>query len=270
MSAAADGILRAVSRAELVYANVTDERHYNAEGAGGQPIVFTFAVPGRALPFAVVRQWKAPQGMVDERFELVSPTGKVAHASPPRARRMPGQMDLTEIVDRVDDALFPELGVYVASFLIDGEVQGQVEFQVVFQAAAEKLPKEVEEGFRKTDVVWIGTQRDGRDDVVPAWFAYQKGKVLVLHATDEKVGEQRIPGADDSTDLLIISRHKYRDTRLERFPATSRVIEPSSPEFDQLAAVLADRRRDRHGPPAEAVARWKQGAVILELTPNVG
>jgi hypothetical protein len=256
-------------RAELVYANVLDGRVYDAEGIGGQPLVYTFAAPGRAFPFAVVRQWKAPQGVVIEHFELISPSGEKAYTSPPRVRRMPGQMDLTEIVDRVDDCVFPELGVYLVSFLIDGEVQGQVEFQVVFQMASEKLAKEVEEGFRKTDVVWIGIERDGADEVIPAWFAFQKGKVYVLHATNEAADEQRIPGADEGTDLLVISRHKYRDTRLNRFPVTCRVIPPSSPEFDQFAAALADRRRDRHGAPQEAIASWKKDCVILELTPNV-
>ena len=256
-------------KAELVYANVLDGRVYDAEGIGGAPILYGYSAPGRPLPFAVVRQWKAPQGTVVEQVQFISITGDVVYTSPPRPRRMPGQMDLTEIVDRVDDCELPLVGGYVASFLIDGEVQGQVEFQYVLQQPAESLPPEVEEGFKKTDVVWIGVERNGGDDVVPAWFAYQKGRVYVLHATDDDSPEQRIPGADESQDLLVISRHKYRDTRLRRFHATARPVGPDDPAWNELAGLLADRRRDRHTPPEEIVKAWRQGHVILELIPNV-
>lgn len=255
-------------RAELVYANVVDGRVYDAEGIGGQPLVYSFAVPGRVLPFAVVRQWKAPQGMVTEGFELVSPTGKTAYRRE-RPRRMPGQMDLTEIVDVVDDCVLEELGVYVASFLVDGEIQGQVEFQLVLQQPPQKLPKEYEDGFRKTDVIWVGVEENGRDRAVPVWFAYKGGRIYVIHATDEESQEQRIPGVPDVSDLLVITRHKYRDTRSTRFHATCRIIEPDAPEFGDLAAALADRRRDRHGPPQEAIQKWRSSCVILELTPQV-
>lgn len=252
-----------------MFGNVLDGRVYEAEGVEGQPLVYGFSAPGRALPFVVVRHWKAPQGVVVEGFELIGPGGSTAYRSPSRTRRMPGQMDLTEIIDVVDDAVLPELGVYVVSFLIDGEVEGQVEFQYVLQQPPERLPKELEDGFRKTDVVWVGVERDGTDETIPAWFAYQQGRMYLLHAVKEGSDEQRIPGADDATDLLIITRHKYRDTRLGRLHATARVIEPDDPDFARYAGILADRRRDRHGPPEEAIKEWRQGHVILELTPLV-
>lgn len=257
--------------AELVYANVVDERVYDAEGIGGQPLVYSFSIPGRVLPFAVGRQWKAPQGVVIEGFELVAPSGDVVYRSPRRPRRMPGQMDLTEIIDRVDDCTVPELGVYVASLLIDGEVQGQVEFEVVLQQPPEKLSKPFEDGFRRVDAIWVGVEENGRDRAVPVWFAYQKGRAYLIHAVEEGTGEQHVPGVDleeGVTELLVVTRHKMRDTRSNRIRATCRVIEPDQPEFDQLARLLADRRRDRHGPPAEAIGRWKKGCVILELTPH--
>lgn len=252
-----------------MFANILDGRVYETDGVGGQPLVYGFSAPGRPLPFAVVRQWKAPQGVVVEGFELTSPSGATAYRSPPRTRRMPGQMDLTEIVDVVDDAALPELGVYVASFLIDDEVEGQVEFQYVLQAPPEKLPKELEDGFRKTDVIWVGVERESKDDTAPVWFAYHQGRIYLLHALAGDSEEQRIPGADGATDLLVITRHKYRDTRLSRLHATSRVIEPGDQDFAQFAGILADRRRDRHGPPEEAIKTWRQGHVILELTPLV-
>lgn len=255
--------------AELVYANVLDRRVYDAEGLGGQPLVYGFRVPGRPLPFVVARQWKAPQGVVVEQFELVAPSGTAFYRSPPVPRRMRGQMDLTEFVDVVEDCTFEELGVHVASFVIDGEVQGQVEFQLVLQQPPERLPKEIEDALRKSDVIWAGLQEDGRERLVPVWFAYQRGRLYVLHATDPSSPEQRVPGLPEAPELLVVTRYKGRDTRLSRFPAAVRVIPPASPEFAGLAAALADRRRDRHGPPGEAINAWKSTCVIAELTPNV-
>lgn len=256
-------------KAELVFANVLDGRIYDSQGPGGQPMVYALTIPSRALPFAVVRQWKAPQGMVSEGFKLIAPSGTVAYTSPVRPRRMPGQMDLTEIIDVVDSAVMGEVGIYVASFSIDGRVQGEVEFQVVLQEAPQQLPGDVEDGFKKTDAVWVGVEEDGRDRTIPVWFAYRQGRVYVLHALDKEAGEQVVPGLPDASDLLVVTRHKYRDTRSTRFHAAVRVIPPESPEFDQVAALLADRRRDRHGPPGDAIQRWRQGCVIAELTPTV-
>ena len=54
----------------------------------------------------------------------------------------------TVAVDGERELVLPELGVFLASFLIDGEVQGQVEFQVLLQQAPAALPKEIEDGFR--------------------------------------------------------------------------------------------------------------------------
>ena len=259
-----------MSRAELVFANVLDARLWESQGQGGQPLVYSISLPGRALPFVVARYWKAPQGFVSEHFELIAPSGKTAYASERRATRMIGQMDLTQLVDVVEDAVFEELGVYAASFLIDGDVEGQVEFQLLLQAAPQALPKEVEDALKKSDVIWVGVENDGRDRAVPVWFAYRQGRIYLLHSSQGDAGEQQIPGLPDAPELVVVTRRKGRDTRADRFHAAVRLIEPDSPEFDGLAAVLADRRRDRHGPPQDAIRKWKQACVIAELTPAIG
>jgi hypothetical protein len=256
-------------KAELVFANVLDGRVWESEGEGGQPLVYTVSIPGRALPITVARYWKAPQGYVTEHFQFVAPSGKVAYASERRVRRMTGQMDLTQLVDVVEDAMFEELGVYAASFLIDGEIEGQVEFQVLLQAGPQTLSKELEDAIKKCDVLWVGIEDNGRDRAVPTWFAFNQGRIYLLHADERDAGEQSIPGLPDAPELVVVARHKYRDTRARRFHAAVRLIEPGSPEFDQFAAILADRRRDRHGPPAEAIKRWRSSCVIAELTPAV-
>ena len=255
-------------RAELVFANVVDRRSYEQEGDGAVPLVFTISAPGRPFPFVVTRFWKAPAGYVRESFELVAPSGKVAHRSEPQVRRMPGQMDLTQIVDIVEDAYLEEIGIYAASFLIDGEVEGQVEFQLMLQAAT-ALPSEIEDAVKKSDVIWVGAEQNGRDRAVPVWFLYDQGRIYVLHSQERDTGEQEVPGLPDATELVVVTRRKGRDTRADRFHAVVRLIEPGEPDFDRIAALLADRRRDRHGPPQDAIKRWKSGCVIAELTPSV-
>jgi hypothetical protein len=258
-----------VPKAELVFANVLDSRLWESQGQDAQPLVYVVAVPGRALPFVVARYWKAPTGYMTEYFELVAPSGKIAYRSEQTVRRMPGQMDLHGIADEVTDAVLEEIGIYAASFLIDGEVQGQVEFQVFLQAGPQRLSKEVEDALKKSDVLWVGVEQNGRDRAVPVWFAYNQGRIYLLHTDDAGSDEQQIPGLPDAVELVVVTRRKGRDTRSERFHAAVRLIEPSEPEFDQHAAVLADRRRDRHGPPQDAIRKWKSSCVIAELTPAI-
>jgi hypothetical protein len=174
-------------------------------------------------------------------------------------------MDLTRFEDVVEDAVLEQMGNYLASFVLDGEVLGQTEFQVVLQAPAEKLPKEVEDGLKKSDIAWIGVEYEGKDVTVPAWFVFRNGKMYLLSSLEPSLTEQTIPGLPDSQELVVITRRKYRDTSLGRFHATARVLE--GPEWDDAAKLLADRRRDRHGPPEEAIKRWRGTSAIAELTP---
>jgi hypothetical protein len=259
-----------VPRAELVFANVLDRSVLESEGESGTPVVYTISIPGRCLPFTAVRYWKAPQGYVEEHVELVAPSGRTAYRTGDRVRRMIGQMNLTRVAEEIEDAVLEEAGIYAASFLIDGEVQGQVEFQVVLTSPG-AVPADVEDAIKKSDVLWVGVESNGRDRTLPVWFAYQGGRIYVLHAEDRDAGEQQIPGLPDAVELVVVTRHKYRETRAGRFHAAVRLVESDSPEFDGLASALADRRRDRHGPPEEAIRKWKSSScVIAELTPTLG
>jgi hypothetical protein len=257
-----------VPAGELIFANVLDARQRAAQDDMADGLVYLLSLPARALPFAVVRDWKAPTGYVPEEVQLTAPSGRVAYRIGPEPRYMLGSMDLTRFENVLEDAVFDELGVYLASFLLDGEVLGQTEFQVVLQAAPEKLDKEVEDGLRKSDVIWVGVEYQGRDVTIPAWFAYRTGKIYVLSSNEPSLEEQSVPGLPDSRDLVVITRRKYRDTSLGRFHAAARVLEGQ--EWDQAAALLADRRRSRVGPPQDSIKRWRGTCAIAELTPILG
>jgi hypothetical protein len=251
---------------ELIFANVLDVRQRAAEGDMADGLVYLLSVPARALPFVVIRDWKAPTGYLEEEVQLIAPSGKVAYRIGPMVRRLLGTMDLTRYEDVVQDATLEEIGTYLASFLLGGELLGQTEFQVVIQAP-DKLPKEVEDGLRKSDVAWIGVEYQGKDVAVPAWFVYRNGKIHVLSSKEPTLDEQSIPGLPDATELVVITRRKYRDTSLGRFHAAVRILQGQ--EWEEAAKLLADRRRDRHGPPEEAIKRWRGTADIAELTPLV-
>jgi len=254
---------------DLVFANVVDQRLYQGQGADAAAGVYLVAQPGRALPFVVHRAWKAPTGYVSEEFRLIAPSGRVAFRWGPEIRRMRGTMDLTVEAETITDAVFTETGPYVASFILDDYLLGEIEFPVWLQEVS-GLPKPVEDGLKRSDVIWVGVESKGRDRTVPAWFVYRNGKIFVLSQREpvpDAPEEQAIPGVPGTGDLVVVTRRKGRETSLDRFHAASRVLEGD--EWEKAAALLADRRRSRFGPPGESIDRWRGSCDIAELTPVV-
>jgi hypothetical protein len=253
---------------ELVFANVVDDRVFAAHGDRGPAGVYLVNSPGRALPFTISRAWKVGTGMVTEEVQFYGPSGRLVHRWGPKVRRMLGSMDLTVETDRVDDAVFDETGTYLASFVIDEEIVGEIEVPVYVQAAPAKLPKEVEDGFRKSDVIWLGVEVNGIRRSAPSWFAYKNGRLYVLSQREPGPQEQTIPGLPNAKDLLVVSRRKGRDTALDELHASVRLLEGA--EWEEAAKALVDRRRSRVGPPADSITRWRGTCDIAELTPLVG
>jgi hypothetical protein len=268
---------------ELVFANIVDQRIYAVQGREGPPGIYVLSLPGRALPFTIYRAWKVPTGLVAEEVRLTGPSGRVAYRWGPTPRRMRGAMDLTIEADVVEDALFAEAGTFAASFILEDQIIAEIEVPVFLQQSPTTLPKHVEDGLKRSDVIWVGMpnaprpqrglirKRPGRPvpyTMVPAWFAYKGGKIYLLSQRDRGPEEQTIPGLEDAPELTIITRRKGRDTSLDEFPATVRILE-EGPDYEQALATLADRRRSRNGPPGDSIERWKRTAVVAELTPTV-
>jgi hypothetical protein len=215
----------------------------------------------------IFRAWKVPTGFVSEEIRLVGPSGRTLYRWGPEVRRMKGAMDLTVELDRIEDAVLEETGTYVASFILEGEILGEIEFPVYVQAAAQKLPKETEDGLRKSDVIWVGTRVNGDKRMAPVWFAFKDGKIYLLSCRDSDVDEQTVPGVPDANELVVVTRRKGRDTSLEEFTAAQRLLAGS--EWETAAKLLVDRRRSRVGPPDESLSRWRGTCDIVELIPNV-
>ncbi|MGZ5288811.1 MAG: hypothetical protein ACXWE5_04950 [Actinomycetota bacterium] len=256
-----------MSIGELVAAAVVDQRVWETNGDTAPDGVYLVGQPGPALAFVLFRAWKVPIGFVNEEIRLIGPSGRTIFRWGPEVRRMVGAMDLTTEVDTVEDAVFDETGTYVASFILDGEIVGELEFPVYVQSAPAKLDKDTEDGLKKSDVIWIGTDRGGRRRTVPAWFAYKNGKILVVSQREPGPEEQTVPGVPGAQELVVVTRRKGRDTSLDEFTAAQRRLEGA--EWEEAAKVLVDRRRSRMGPPGDSLARWRGSCDIVELTPNV-
>lgn len=253
---------------ELVFANVVDDRVWSDQRERGPAGIYLLGSPGRALPFTIYRAWKVGTGMVTEEVHFYGPSGRLVHRWGPEVRRMIGSMDLTVEIDRIADATFDETGTYLASFVIDEEIVGEIELPVYVQTAPAKLPKEVEDGFRRSDVIWAGVEVSGIRRTVPAWFAYKNGRVYVLSKREPGPEEQTIPGLPNASDLLLVTRRKGRETALDELHAAVRILQGA--EWEEAAKLLVDRRRSRVGPPADSLTRWRGSCDIAELTPIVG
>jgi len=250
-----------------VAAAVVDQRVWETNGDTAPDGVYLVGQPGPALAFVLFRAWKVPIGFVNEEIRLIGPSGRTIFRWGPEVRRMVGAMDLTTEVDTVRDAVFDETGTYVASFILDGEIVGELEVPVYVQSPPTKLDKDTEDGLKKSDVIWIGTDRGGRRQTVPAWFAYKNGKILVVSQREPGPEEQTVPGVPEAQELVVVTRRKGRDTSLDEFTAAQRRLEGA--EWEEAAKVLVDRRRSRMGPPGDSLARWRGSCDIVELTPNV-
>jgi hypothetical protein len=252
---------------ELVAAAVVDKRVWDTHGDTSPDGIYLTGQPGPALPFVLFRAWKVPSGIVEEEVRLFGPSGRMVWRWGPEYRRMAGMFDLTTELDEATSAVFDETGTYVASFILDEQVIGEIELPVFVQVSPTKLPRETEDGLKKSDVIWVGVESNGRRRTVPAWFAYKNGKIYLLSKKEPGPEEQSIPGAASAKEMVVVTRRKGRDTSLEEFTAAPRLLEGA--EWEEAAKALVDRRRSRVGPPADSLARWRGSCDIVELTPNV-
>jgi hypothetical protein len=249
---------------ELVFADAVDQRVWDAQGERGPGGIYLSGAPGRALPFTMYRAWKVSAGLVTEEVRFIDPSGRTVYRWGPHVRRMKGSMDLTVETDVIDDAVFLATGIHILSFILDEQIVGEVEVPVYVQQAPAKLSKGIEDGLKKSDVIWVGAQAHRS---IPSWFAYKNGRIFVLSQREPGSPEQTIPGLPDAHEVIVTTRRKGRDTSLDRFPAAVRLLEGA--EWEEAAKLLADRRRSRNGSPEDSIARWRGSCDIAELTPAV-
>ena len=144
---------------------------------------------------------------------------------------------------------------------------------VVYEIAPELTPEEgfealtasarsapVQEALKKSTIIWLRWDRDGRTHTMPVWFVNDKGRILVLSGERQ----QTIPGAKDLRECDVILRWKGKNARIAEIPALVRVI-PPGPEWDEAAEKIAEKRLNIPGVPEATARRWRDECDILEL-----
>lgn len=125
----------------------------------------------------------------------------------------------------------------------------------------------IDEGLKRSDIIWLTVDTDKSQRPTPCWFVYTKDKRLFVLSGER---EQRLPGGDKIRNARVVTRWKGRDARMSEFDASVRVITPADrDEYFEIGELLVNKRQSATGTATENIERWmKQGVVILELTPR--
>ena len=150
--------------------------------------------------------------------------------------------------------MFDETGMYLAAFIVEGEIVSEIEVPVSVHEAPVKLSKEVEDGLKKSDMIWIGTEGPRGP---PRGRA---GVVRVQERTDLRALAEGAGGATSRPSpaprcggCLVTRGGRVATPGRAEFPAAMRVIDGA--EFDEAATplvgpdprVASGRPRNRSG-----------------------
>jgi hypothetical protein len=123
--------------------------------------------------------------------------------------------------------------------------------------------KAISEALKKSTIIWLRWTNNGTELTMPVWFVYDNKKDKIYVLSGER--QQRIPNAERLREVTAILRWKGKNARVAEIPATVRVLE-QGPEWDEIAEKVAEKRLNIPGMPEETARRWRDEAVLLELT----
>lgn len=171
------------------------------------------------------------------------------------------------------DQFFNYTSLYVLK-AIDGDwsgfsysVDASVEWDDFAEAVA-SLPIDaaIDEGLKRSDIIWVTLDSDPDSRPVPCWFLYTKDKRLFVLSGER---EQTLVGANRASSAHVVTRWKGRDARMAEFDAAVRAITGAEgEEFREVAGLLVAKRQSVRGTTDENIKDWMLNGVILELTPR--
>ncbi|HVE76304.1 MAG TPA: hypothetical protein VND22_06005 [Actinomycetota bacterium] len=124
----------------------------------------------------------------------------------------------------------------------------------------------IDEGLKKSDIIWITLDSDPEHRPVPCWYVYTKEKRLFVLSGEV---EQRLRGDRRARNAHVVTRWKGRDVRMAEFDAAVRVITGAdNQEFREIGELLLNKRQSVTGTFEENIQRLAREAVILELSPR--
>lgn len=128
------------------------------------------------------------------------------------------------------------------------------------EIAHAELDAAVQEALKKSSIVWLRYQVDGRAHTLPVWYVADKDTLYVLSGERE----QTLPGAERIRRADVIVRWKGRNARVAEVPATVSLVEPGA-RWDEIADKIAEKRLNIPGLPEDTARRWRDECHILEL-----
>jgi hypothetical protein len=112
----------------------------------------------------------------------------------------------------------------------------------------------IEEAAKKTAVAWLG----GR----VAWCTWLDGALYTVGGP----GEQDLGHLDGAEQIEVTLRGDHGG-RIVTWPAGVARVEPGGEEWERVAPVLAGKRLNAAGGPAELAARWAAECTVYALRP---
>ena len=118
----------------------------------------------------------------------------------------------------------------------------------------------VEEAAKKAAVAWIAVPGAGPEYLV--WTAWFGDALFVISGPDE----QAAPGLAEAARADVSLRGDHGG-RIVIGPTAVSTVDPSSPEWTEIAPQLAGKRLNAPGTTDETVRRWAAANVLSKLTP---
>lgn len=118
----------------------------------------------------------------------------------------------------------------------------------------------IEEAAKKAAVAWLSVPGGGPDYLV--WTTWIDGAFYVVSGPDE----QAAPGLA-AADRIAVSLRGDHGGRIVTWPAAVSTVDPSGPEWTEVAPQLAGKRLNASGTTDETVQRWAAANVMSKLTP---
>jgi hypothetical protein len=127
-----------------------------------------------------------------------------------------------------------------------------------------EVPEQVAAAMKKAGLIWLAWP--GQQRHLPAWFVTVDGAYVVL-AGEDNADEQPLPGLADASVADVVVPAKPALTRLLRWEARVRRLEPGTDEWTGAAQAM---RTDRLNASdlASQLDRWRDGSALLVLEPT--
>ena len=127
-----------------------------------------------------------------------------------------------------------------------------------------EVPEQVAAAMKKAGLVWLAWP--GQQRHLPAWFVTVDERYVVL-AGGTGSDEQPLSGLADATVADVVVPGKPATTRLLRWEARVRRLEPGTDEWSAAAGVLRTDRLNAADLGTQ-LDRWRDAAALLVLEPT--